>query len=309
MHNKTNLALVAKQLISTGWTQAETAKHLGVSRHQIYRAVRSTGMGAEAPIVDLPSPQVKKHYKVLESLEIHEVDVLILTDIHLPGTRYDWLDRVIKDAIHYGIKHCVIGGDLLDMSKLNRHEKEWKEGHDFEQEQDEANRIMQILLDNFDHVYFLRGNHDENFTRTLQWTMSFDRSMRMILNDISEEDHQRLTIVDSDHCYLHNSQGKWLVCHTRSYSKIPGKVPSDILMINPDLVGCIAGHRHHYGIVNTPNGRIAVEAGHFADDRQQSYKHQYTTTFPKWSTGGGVILFEEGPYLPMLAALPERFRK
>lgn len=314
MNNRTRsisrdqLPEIAEGFKRAGWTSEQIAAHCGWSDRTVRRALKENGyVSPEERIVHAPDEPVSEgYYSVLEDLHIEGHDVAICSDIHLPTTRFDWLDEFTRKAKEAGIKKLIIAGDLFDQSSLNRHDKEWKEAKDFESEMALGALLVRDWLTWFDHIYILRGNHDVNYVRNMGWVVSFAKSMRMLLSDLTQEEHDRITIVDSDSCYVHNDQGMWMVAHTYQFSKVPGKIPSDLAMIHKECVGVIGAHRHHYGLITAPNGGFAIEAGHFSDSQRLAFTRRHKLTFGKTAPGGGVFLFKENPYLPLIAPLPAR---
>jgi predicted phosphodiesterase len=203
------LAKLGEILHKSGKTLDEVALHLNTSRRTLSRAFALTGYdpGFKPPMAPPKQDETKTYYKVLEELHIVDEEVAIMSDVHLPTTRWDWVNEFFRHCVHFGIKKLIINGDLFDESSMNRHEKEFEESQKFEFEMDTGNLFIHQALGIFDEIVIVRGNHDVNFVRNLNHQMSFQRSMRMLLHKISEEDHERITIVDCDSCYVHNDMG------------------------------------------------------------------------------------------------------
>ena len=292
---RSDLGKVSSTLRDAGWTNVAIAERFDTSEATVRRALREVGYTPPEQQLINKYADTKRDFGVLEDLHIECDDFIVIADLHLPITNYQLLNQALLDAKTRGIKTCVIAGDLMNMDALSRHEMKQIEEGSLPGEIEAANKAMIAILDTFERVILTRGNHDERWARALQNKLMFTESMRVLLHDVPAEAKKRLLITESDHVYVHTSQGKWLFCHTRSYSRIPGKVPSDIALIEMCNVG--AGHRHHFGVSHASNGFTVLELGGFFDGNSTEYLHYYKNNFPKWQQG--YTVFEGGKIVAM----------
>lgn len=293
---RSDLGKVASTLRDAGWTNVAIGDRFGTSEATVRRALREVGYTPSEEQLINRYEDSKRDFGVLEDLHIECDDFLVIADLHLPITNYQLLNKAILDAKDRGVGTCIIAGDLLNMDALSRHEMKQLEDGDLPGEIKAANKVMTALLETFERVILTRGNHDERWARALQGKLLFTESMRVLLHDVPDDKKKRLLICESDHVYVHTSQGKWLFCHTRSYSRVSGQVPSQIALLEMCNVG--AGHRHHFGISHAPNGYQVIELGGFFDGDSTEYLNYYKGNFPKWQNG--YTIFQNGK----VAAMP-----
>lgn len=293
---RSDLGKVASTLRDAGWTNVAIGERFGTSEATVRRALREVGYTPSEEQLINRYEDSKRDFGVLEDLHIQCDDFIVMADLHLPITNYQLLNQSLLDAKARGIDTCIIAGDLLNMDALSRHEMKQLEDGDVPGEIAAANKVMTAMLETFDRVILTRGNHDERWARALQGTLLFTESMRLLLHEVPADIKKRLLICESDHVYVHTSEGKWLFCHSRSYSRVSGKVPADLAMI--EMCNVAAGHRHHFGISHAPNGYQVIELGGFFDGDSTEYLNYYKTNFPKWQNG--YVVFQDGK----VAAMP-----
>ncbi|WP_196302685.1 hypothetical protein, partial [Streptococcus pneumoniae] len=78
---------------------------------------------------------------------------------------------------------------------------------------------IDTALDFFDDITISLGNHDRHLAQKAQ--VSFDRSLRMLLADLAPEKLARIRVTARDSIIVDTERGEWLICHTRSYSRLP----------------------------------------------------------------------------------------
>lgn len=225
---------------------------------------------------------VRHNAGLLEEIRLSG-DGMVASDIHIPLTNWEMFGQLLRDADRKRLDGWLaIPGDLLHQDSTSRHDQKQKTAG-FEHEKTRANFWVKRALMTFGVVAVSRGNHDENFTRKLEYGISFRSALRMILHDLTEDEFRRIKICENDHIMVDTDEGPWRLCHTRQYSKIQLKVPSDLA----DLYGThvAAAHRHHLAQGFSPGGRMVVELGGLHNPSRTDYLHRYTNTFPKQQSG------------------------
>jgi hypothetical protein len=226
---------------------------------------------------------------------ILEGDWVVSSDWHAPLTRYDVLHRMIDDAHAAGLTRLVIAGDLTNQDALAVHDDK-QAGACMPVEIEHLHSSINTALDHFDEIVVTLGNHDRHLAARAK--VSFDRSLRMLLADVDPERFAKLRITARDAVTINTPKGEWLVCHTRSYSRLPLAYPNKLALRYGMHVA--AGHRHHHAIGKAANGRTIVELGGLMDAERMSYVHRYTNDLPHMSNGYG-LLIGGGMTCPMLA--------
>lgn len=204
----------------------------------------------------------------------------LTSDWHLPLTSYTLIDAMIRDAEKLGMgKWLVIAGDLFHQDAMSDH---WpkQETAGFEHEMKVANRVMLRLLRHFDVVVVTRGNHDEKVEKRLQYAVRFERTVRMILHELTEAQQKRLVVSETDAVMIDTDEGPWRACHSRSYSRVQLSVPARLA--DRHRCNIASGHRHHTALGFSPSGYRVAELGGMFDEARTEYLQRWTTDFPKW---------------------------
>jgi hypothetical protein len=223
-----------------------------------------------------------------------EGDACVSSDWHAPMMRYDVLHRMLDDCDKYDLKRLIIAGDLTNQDALAGHEEQQK-GAELEVEMEHLSYAVDTALDAVDEIVVSLGNHDRHTANTLK--VSFDRSLRMLLADLAPEKLDRIRVTARDSVIVDTELGPWLVCHTRSYSRIPLAYPNKLALRFGMNVA--AGHRHHHAIGKSSNGHTIVELGGLHDAERMAYVHRYTNDLPQMANG--YMLLRGGrAELPML---------
>lgn len=223
-----------------------------------------------------------------------EGDFAVASDWHAPIMRYDILHRFLDDASNANLTRLIIPGDLTNQDALSGHEEK-QPGAELEVEMESLAYSIDTALDVFDTIWITLGNHDRHAHHKLG--VSFDRSLRMLLADLPAEKLARIHVTARDNVIVDTEQGEWLICHTRSYSRLPLAYPNKLALRHGQHVA--AGHRHHHAIGKAANGKTIVELGGLMDERRLSYANRYTNDMPIMANGYG-LLVDGGMRCPML---------
>ena len=211
-----------------------------------------------------------------------EGDFAVMSDVHLPCTRPDVFERWIDDAERAGLTRAILAGDLFNQDRWSRHEQK-QGGAGPDEEREWARWAFALMMDAFDHVYLCVGNHDNNLHRKLDYSVTFDRCMRMLVGELPEVDLDRLTVTGRDYFIVDTDEGEWRICHTYSYSRQPLAYPAKLAMRFGQHVA--AGHRHHHAQGYAPNGKRIVELGGAFDEERMAYVHRFSNDLPRMQNG------------------------
>jgi len=233
----------------------------------------------------------------IEAEEVRlEGDCAVSSDWHAPLTRYEVLYRFLEDAQRAKLKRLVIAGDLTNQDALAGHEEK-QSGAELEPEMDHLHYAVDLALDVFDEIVVTLGNHDRHTKNKLG--VSYERSLRMLLCGMDPKKLKRIRVTALDRVIIDTERGEWLVCHTRSYSKLPLAYPNKLALRHGMHVA--GGHRHHHAIGKAANGKTIVELGGLMDERRMSYANRYTNDMPIMTNGYG-LLIDGGMHCPMLSS-------
>lgn len=235
---------------------------------------RKPTFGETPPLVPIEDEQLRL-----------EGDHAVASDWHAPITKYDVLHRFLQDAHDANLTSLIIPGDLTNQDALAGHEDKQR-GAELEVEMEHLHYSIDTALDVFATITIGLGNHDRHLAQKAQ--VSFDRSLRMLLAGMDPEKLKRIRVTARDSIIVDTDEGEWLLCHTRSYSRLPLAYPNKLaLRHNMHIAG---GHRHHHAIGIAANGKTIVELGGLMDETRMSYANRYTNDMPVMANGYGLLI-------------------
>lgn len=230
-------------------------------------------------------------------------DVLVMGDIEAPFHDAAWCSEVVALAARWGIKNVILAGDFIHFDSISTFAKKMA-SEDDEPEPDITDEILatvkviDTLLDTFDNVLAILGNHEARLTRRLA-VRTRTTLLRHILGYRIEEGAgnkaERLEIVPYYHAIVHSSDDqKWLVTHPKNESVIPVRVASR--MADIERINTIAAHGHDWGHTTSASGYYAAACGCCADHERLSYVALRKSLRPRMQRGAW-ILRNGRPYL------------
>jgi predicted phosphodiesterase len=225
---------------------------------------------------------------------ILEGDFAVSSDWHAPVVDYEVLSRFLDDADAANLTRCIIAGDLTNQDALASHEEK-QPGADLEAEMQHLCYAITTALDVFDTIIVSWGNHDRHTANKLG--VEFDRSIRMLLSDLPADKLARIQVTSRDSVIVRTERGEWLICHTRSYSRLPLAYPNKLALRHGMHIA--GGHRHHHAIGIAANGKTIVELGGLLDHERLLYAKRYTNDMPVMANGY-MLLVDGRAKCPML---------
>jgi hypothetical protein len=206
----------------------------------------------------------------------------VIADVHVPLTDWNLVDAALKQYKSLGLKHLLLAGDLWNLDALS--EFDFKHGDaGLEREIIEGNAFVKRLLKQFDSVTLLWGNHCARLHKKLGYAVDFERSMRMLLHELTPAEHCRLKISNLDHAYVSAGKRTYYVCHPKQYSRVP--LSGALKLAAKVNASVITAHSHHSAQGWDASGQhVVAELGGLFDARKTQYL-QRTTAFPVWTPG------------------------
>ena len=272
-------------IIEQGWSKSDLADKLGVDE----ASVRSAGKKYHKDYSHLLDTDIARAFRseLDKPLELAEGDGWAITaDYHFPLTDLELMNFFITTMRNLGIRKLLVGGDVFNGDALSQYfPKQANAG--LEVELVVVNYAINKLLESFDEIVFLKGNHDYRYVRARDYTISFIEAINKALTPLGDQ-RAKITVSNLDHCFINAESGRYYVCHPKSYSQIPGTVA---LKLGAKYPGChiVTAHSHHTALMYQKDGvHLAVEIGGFYDRDQTQYL-QDSTTFPIWTNGFGLV--------------------
>jgi predicted phosphodiesterase len=242
---------------------------------------------------------VKRHLLPVEdvserlSIELDKPIVLpkdelyaITADWHIPLYDPEYTNVFIEDSRKRGAKKLIVAGDFFNFDALSAYYPK-QETAGLQTELFEASSVMKALLESFDEVTYLWGNHDARLHKALGFTIQFQEAMKMVFGELGKEALARIKFTNLDHVWIGDS---WYVCHPANYTRVP--LSTARTLSTKYECNVITAHSHHCAVGYGINGsNVVAEIGGLFDRHKTAYL-QRSTTFPTWAQGYAFL--EEG---------------
>jgi len=258
-------------------------KKLGVDESSVRRGL--TAIEYRRHLLPFDKPE-RYEFDLDSPIEV-KGDAMVVADFHIPLYDPVWTNRMIATAREKGLTTLVIGGDFFNFDSLSQYDPKQTDAG-LEREWYEGLAVMRVLLESFERIVYVWGNHDARMHKSLGYRMRFATAMQMVFGKLGVEALEKIQFTNLDHCIIWSGEEKWLVCHPASYSRVPLNTARAIAAKE----GCnvITAHSHHCAVGYAPNGiHVVAEAGGLFDRDKTKYL-QRSTTFPTWQRGYGYLI-------------------
>ena len=279
-------------LASKGMSNRGIAKVLNVDEKTVRNGLKRQGYARHLVPLDLND---KFAFNLDKPVVIEDEVVTITADWHVPVTDIPYVNRVIEVSRERESKTLLIAGDFFNFDAISRFD-EHQEDAGLEKELAAGEYLMRTLLETFENIYYIWGNHDARLHKALGFAIQFKNAMRLVFGSLGTEALERITFSNLDHAWVRQGDGReWYVCHPQSYNRNPLTTARALAAkMNANV---ITAHSHHCAIGYATDGeRIVAEAGGLFDRHQTSYL-QRTTTHPNWVQGFCILKRDEPIYL------------
>lgn len=129
-----------------------------------YRGEKSHAVKKDNQVKHIIIPKSKNEDR--ENFKLSQGRWLILNDIHFPYHCEESLEIALQYGIDNGFNKVLINGDMLDMYKLSRFDKDPRKPG-INEEFNMAREFLKGLTNHFDEIIFKIGNHDERWEKWL----------------------------------------------------------------------------------------------------------------------------------------------
>lgn len=265
-----------------GWSNRRIARHLGVDESTVRRALQS--IGYQRDLIPLMEAEDEERFRIeLDAPIVHKGDVLITADWHIPLYDPEYVNEMIMTAQREGLKHLIVAGDFFNFDSLSQYDPK-QEDAGLERELSEGAAVMRVLMETFDTIYYLWGNHDARLHRALGFAIQFREAMKMVFGVLGEDVLNRVVFTNLDHMWVEGDNGvDWYICHPKNYASVP--LNNARRLASKFNANVITAHSHHCAVGYGPDGeKVCAEIGGLFDRHKTAYL-QRTTTFPTWQQG------------------------
>lgn len=196
-------------------------------------------------------------------------DTIVTGDWHVPTTEWALLELMAKFANKHmpaGQRNIMLVGDLFNFDMLSKYEQ-IVNSYSLKTELAYAEAVIDYMLKAVDTLTFTLGNHDERFLKKFQGALDATTFGKMISKHIYTG---KLRISTKSQAMVISGGQVWRVTHQRNYSKIKGRVGSDIAIKHQ--VNTVTHHEHHVAVIrDTFNRYTIVNNGMLGDYEKMGY--------------------------------------
>jgi len=265
------------QLTAEGMKPDQVAEICGVHRATVYRVIKTAdfvwGLSWVKTFTDYP--------------KITSSNLAIISDLHLPYIHIPFTLYFMDIAREHGCKELLIAGDMFDQAMFSVFKSSLKST--WEQESKGVEKCLLMLLEQFDKITIIMGNHDARLLRLLNYELQFTDVVCMVMQDA------RLHISQRPMAMINPGPEQWMVSHPKSYRQISGQVGKD--MAAKHLCHQVITHGHLTCHTFDRSGRFhCIDIGGLVHYEKCEYVMQQLTTHPKW-VNGFLLLLDNEPLL------------
>lgn len=268
------------ELASRGMSNRGIAKVLKVDEKTVRNGLKRIGYKKHLVPLDMNDQFA---FNLDKPIVIEDDAIAITADWHVPITDVEYVNHFIEVAREKECKSLLIGGDFFNFDALSRFDEK-QEDAGLDRELQVGEFLMRTLLETFDNIYYIWGNHDSRLHRALGFSIQFKNAMKLVFGSLGEEALERITFSNLDHAWIKQGDGReWFVCHPQNYTRTPLSTARALAAkVNANV---ITAHSHHCAIGTAVDGeKVVAEAGGLFD-RHQTHYLQRTTTHPNWAQG------------------------
>lgn len=204
---------------------------------------------------------------------------LILADAQVPFHNASFINKCIDLALAWGIKSCLLAGDIFDVTAFAGSQFHTKPSDTFRVELSEGRKFVKAIADVFDGEDLITGNHEKRFRHFMREQLMAEE-FRLLLKA-----PENVTFSDYGYCFLEN----WMVGHPRNVSVIPGRIPFFLSRKHPTY-NMATGHGHLQALTMAEDGkRIVVDIGSCADFSKLDWVAMDINTRPAMVMGALIL--------------------
>ena len=244
-------------LNSAGLTYSQIATRHGVTRGQVSNdiALFRREMDREKQkfqVVDLGAP-----------MRVKCNNALVVGDVHVPCTDYEFSKLVMYVARKQGIKTLIVAGDTFNADSFSRYQAVIP-APTWAQERDAARVLFAEWTDWFDDIYVIMGNHDRRLQKMAAGQFSESDIFGMVTSSpkVHSSNYGYMT--------LETAAGDWRITHSSQYS-INQLTVADQLALKHQC-NVMTHHEHHAAVGWDRYGRyVIVNNGALVDANKLAY--------------------------------------
>lgn len=219
-------------------------------------------------------------------LEIEAEFVLVAGDWHVPIHDVYWVTRILEVAaairtIYPKAKIILhINGDFIDFEKISAHNSINKQ-LTVRASIKQAAELLDVLITQFDEIYFTQGNHDWRFEKQMGH-IGFEELVTLVKDQMEYGVRDQIIASRKNFLYINDD---WLAAHPYKYSKIPTRLAVQFAQRHKRHT--ILAHQHHPpGFASCENNEyFGIDGGCMINVGKAQYVQDNINLFPNMGRG------------------------
>ena len=245
-----------------------------------------------------------------------EGDALVLPDLEVPFHHAEFVNRVVELADAWGIRQCILAGDVLHFENLSAWGANWQPAigedqreelldfvndlpkkyrqqglrrlekigavgsPDLDTELATARKTVAALTYAFDEIHYCLGNHDDRYLRTVDRAMQASELLTLL-----QIKDSRWKIAPYYYSFLTSGGEEFRIEHPNTTAmnaarNLAAKYHKHILM----------AHSHRWAVERDMSGTLwAIQMGHCVDERRLPYAAQRSTNGAAHCLGAVIV--------------------
>lgn len=224
-----------------------------------------------------------------EPLVLPYRDCLLWCDVHVPYHLNEAMAASLRSAVSNNLRRIIIAGDFMDThwgSKFISWKTKAVHHESIREEFAIAQAIFAILLDTFEEVIIIPGNHDGGrWQRFTNGAVDFELLCSFMGGWKVDEKPDKLTIGMNRSLVLEGSPwGDWRITHPRKARKVPLSLAEELAAKYG--MNILTAHQHHLGSrMHRHLPYICCDGGHLQDASITDYKQEVDDAHANWVAG------------------------
>lgn len=211
---------------------------------------------------------------------------IVSGDWHLITTEWTVVKLLIRfaETLPKGQRKLAIIGDFLNLTVLSRYPNYYPPEL-LNIELEAAAAALDYLLDTFDEIDYLMGNHEARFYKALNGFLLGKQFGRLITKGI---ERGRLRVSKATQGVVVAGGRGWRVTHQRNYSRNKGIVANRLAQKHQ--TDAMTFHEHHAAVLRDEFNRYTlINCPSMVDYEKLAYVMQFDSTSPVMCNGFGFI--------------------
>lgn len=218
-----------------------------------------------------------------------EGDAVVINDVHVPFTDFDFAERVIPVAEYFDVDTMIIAGDFLDMSAMGGFKRKVQPPSVYE-EMRVARDLLSYYAEYFETIWLYPGNHSDRLLKAFDGGLMWDEFIDIL---ITPEIKDKIIATPYDRITLHSGGETWTIPHQANVSVYSLSVGEQLAWKYSSHV--VTTHQHNSAIGMDRYGKyVIIDSGGLHEPAMQPWVQLKTTKSARHDKGFVVIKDGQG---------------